>query len=351
MLVFAGGGTECRHVFGKARAAPAQPRGEETGPYTVVEADAVGHLRYVCADQLAEVGDLVYEADLGGQEGVCSVLDHLRARQVRGYERYCDLGTGVPFRGEALLHYRGVQGSKGVEGLPGVRPHHHAIREEGVVDGAALPQKLWVGSYPELGSLAARLFYAITDQRGNVVGASHRYRALVDDDQRVLAGRRCAERAAYRTRHVGHVREVRRSVAALWRADGHEEDVRPSYDLIQPLGAGKSEPSCAPGYELLQARLVEGDLSLSEVFHSLVIVVQAYHLVPDVSQAGARGKPDVTRANDTHLRLLHAIYVPLHALGSRPDVHNRDVTGRRNTRLAEISGAYFSGLVRLATAF
>src|SRR5215218_7618335 len=248
VLVLAGCGPQGGHVFGEARPAPTEPRGEEAGPYAVVEADAVGNLGDLGTDQLAEVGDLVYEADLGRKEGVGCVLDHLGTCDVRRHERNCDLGAGIPFRGEALLHYRGVEGPEDVESLPGVRTHHHTVGEEGVVDGAAFPQELRVGGDPELCALASRLVYALADQRGDVVGATHRHRALVCYDERKLARCRLAERPPYRAGHIGHVREVGRSVTALRRTDGYDEDVRPSYDLGQSLGAGKSEPSCALGY-------------------------------------------------------------------------------------------------------
>jgi hypothetical protein len=88
------------------------------------------------------------------------------------------------------------------------------------------------------------------DQRGDVVGATDRHRALVYNEERKLARCRPGERAPYRAGHVGHVREVGRSVTALRRADDYEEDVRPSYDLGKPLGAGKLEPPCALGDEL-----------------------------------------------------------------------------------------------------
>src|SRR5687767_7943290 len=86
VLVLSGDRAQSGYVLGETRPAPADTRREEARAYALVEADAVGHLRDVRPDQLAEVGDLVDEADLGGQEGVGGVLDHLRARQVGGDE-------------------------------------------------------------------------------------------------------------------------------------------------------------------------------------------------------------------------------------------------------------------------
>ena len=64
-----------------------------------VEAHALRDLEHVGAGLLADVGDLVDERDLGGQEGVGRELDHLGARDVgadeRGVERLVQLDDGV----------------------------------------------------------------------------------------------------------------------------------------------------------------------------------------------------------------------------------------------------------------
>jgi hypothetical protein len=151
--------------------------------------------------------------------------------------------------------------------------------------------------------------------------------------------------AAYSARYVSHVREVSRSVTALRRADGYEEDVNLSYDLGESLGAGKVESSCALGDELLEAGLVERDPSLFEACQPFLVVVQACHTVSDIGKTRPRRQPDVARSNDTHSKVLHETRFPLHAFGSKPTVHNRDITGRRNTRLASTAGPYASGLV------
>ena len=53
----------------------------------VVEAHARGDLDHVRAGLLADVGDLVDEGDLRGQERVGGELDHLGALDVRAHER------------------------------------------------------------------------------------------------------------------------------------------------------------------------------------------------------------------------------------------------------------------------
>ena len=50
---------------------------QEFAADAVVEADAARHVLHVGADLLAQVGDLVDEGDLGGEEGVGGVFDQL----------------------------------------------------------------------------------------------------------------------------------------------------------------------------------------------------------------------------------------------------------------------------------
>ena len=72
-----------QQVLGKAGAAVAGTGVEELRADAVVEADAVRHLLHVGAGLLAQVGDLVDEGDLGGQEGVGGILDELGAAALR----------------------------------------------------------------------------------------------------------------------------------------------------------------------------------------------------------------------------------------------------------------------------
>ena len=48
---------------------------QEFAADAVVEADAAGNLLDVAADLLAQIGDLVDEGDLGGEERVRSIFD------------------------------------------------------------------------------------------------------------------------------------------------------------------------------------------------------------------------------------------------------------------------------------
>ena len=77
-------------VLGEARAAPADARAQEVRPEPVIEADPFGDVLDVGADELADVGDLVDEADARDEERVRRELDHLRGVDVRAHDRRVD---------------------------------------------------------------------------------------------------------------------------------------------------------------------------------------------------------------------------------------------------------------------
>ncbi len=62
-------------VLGKARSAEARPGMQELAADAAVEPDAARHVLDVGADLLAQIGDLVDEGDLGGEEAVGGVFD------------------------------------------------------------------------------------------------------------------------------------------------------------------------------------------------------------------------------------------------------------------------------------
>ena len=64
-------------VLGEARAAVAGPGMQELAADAAVEADAARHVLHVGADLLAQIGDLVDEGDLGGEEAVGRVFGQL----------------------------------------------------------------------------------------------------------------------------------------------------------------------------------------------------------------------------------------------------------------------------------
>ena len=86
-------------VFPEAAAPQADARAQEVRAEPVVEPDAARDVDDVGADELADVRDLVDEADTRRQEGVRGELDHLRRVHVGAYDRGRRFPGGARRRG------------------------------------------------------------------------------------------------------------------------------------------------------------------------------------------------------------------------------------------------------------
>src|SRR4030081_2509423 len=91
-----------RTSFGKQEPPKASPGMKKLRADAVVEADAARDLLHIGADALAEVGDLVDEGDLGGEERIGGIFDELRGaaagvedRRLVEVERAVDLGRDL----------------------------------------------------------------------------------------------------------------------------------------------------------------------------------------------------------------------------------------------------------------
>jgi hypothetical protein len=185
VAVAVGRGHDGAGVLAEAGAAPADAGVEEARADALVEADRAGDLGDVGAHALGEAGELVDEADLGGQERVGGVLGELGAGGAGGDEA----GQRVALRArrgrrrlEGLLQDRGVQLAQHGDRLGLVGADHDAVRVEAVVDGAALGEELGVAGHPHGGRDAA-LHERPLDDAAHVLAAADRDRALVDHRQ------------------------------------------------------------------------------------------------------------------------------------------------------------------------
>jgi hypothetical protein len=96
------------HVLGKAAAAVAGAGVEEVIADARVAADAAAHRLDVGAQALGQAGDLVHEADLGGQHGVGGVLGQLGASHVHHHD-----AVVVAVEGRVQLAQLGLGGAAG----------------------------------------------------------------------------------------------------------------------------------------------------------------------------------------------------------------------------------------------
>ena len=122
---------ELAEVLAEAGATPTGPCVEEAPSDAGIHPDGIGDVPCVRTDKLADVGDLVREADLQGEKGVGRVLDRFRGREAGAYERR---PGSRPAAFEALIEDRSIHVLERLEGLGVVAAEHDAIRMEVVVD-------------------------------------------------------------------------------------------------------------------------------------------------------------------------------------------------------------------------
>ena len=262
-------------VLREARAAPADSGPQEVRPEPVIEPDPLGDLDHVGAGRLADVGDLVDEADPRHQERVRCQLDHLGRCDIRAHDR----------RFERL-----VERGHGLAVGPGERADDHTVGPHEVLDGAALGQELRVRHVADVGQTARveRLAHLLTGPDGH--GALHHQ-----------------QRALFLLRklfdHVPDGREV--GVAGVGRrrpdADEHQRRRR---EVGRVEREGQSLPTALE--QLGEPRLVEGDPAGLQRLYPLGDDVPDDHLVPEVGEASAGHDADPAGAEDPNCRLFHA---------------------------------------------
>ena len=270
-------------VSGEAGTTIPDPGVEEIRADPLVVAHPDGHLPHVGTQRLADVGDLVDEADAGGQEGVRGVLDHLRRAQVGDH-------NGRPQGQVELGHLLGRLAVQGAQ--------HDAVGVHEVVDGRTLPQELGIGDDAE----GDRLGLVLPDDVGHPVARAHGNGGLVDDDHRMV-------------HHLGdgtgghpHVAQIGLPIHALRRPHGDEDELRLPQRLL--VGGGEGEPACfdvTPDH-LLQPGLVDGHDPPFEPFDPFLVDVQTDDPIAQIGQARPGHQANVTDAN--YGDLLHRTIPP-----------------------------------------
>ena len=261
-------------VLGKARAAVAGARIDEVPANARVRTNALAHHFHIGAHPLGHVGDLVHEADLGGQHGVGGVLGQLGRWHVHHHVAL------------AVAHERAVETAQGLDGFRLLRTDHDPVRMHAVGHRRTLLQELRVGDHIE------RHFDAPGSQlRGNCRThpgrSAHRHRGLVHDDRRLL------QVLADGARHLQHMAEIRAAVLVGRRADGDEDD----FLIGHPFGRIGSETQAPAGkvgaHQRLQAGLVDRDLALFQTLDLVRVHIDAGDLVADLGQTRTRHQTDI----------------------------------------------------------
>ena len=200
-------------VFREAGAAVAAARVKKLASDACVAADSLADHVHVRSDDFAQVGDVVHEADAGGEHAVRGVFGHLG----RG-----DVHEDYP---EIVQQEGAVQPTHQLFRALALDSDHYAVGAHEVFDGAAFFQKLGIGSHVEFdfGSPAGEL---LPHDLLNPARRAYRNGAL-GDQQRIFLDCR-----AERPRHFEHVAQI--GVAVLVRRGSESNFVHHDNEECRP---------------------------------------------------------------------------------------------------------------------
>ena len=227
---------------------------------------------------LAEVGDRVHERDLGREERVRRVLDHLGRRRVGDEHRRVD----------RPVQLADPHGHRGI-----VTPDDHAVRLEEVAHGGALAQELGVRRDADL------LDRARPPRRGCAAPARVEPTGIVDLLITTVPGR---STGAISRATVLDEREVGRAVvapAASGRRGTRTRRCSPRSARRRRTSAGGTRGPRRRSAGSPSSRI--GISPLDSAADPFRVDVGARHPVAEVGQAGRRGQPDVAGADDRNI--------------------------------------------------
>jgi hypothetical protein len=232
------------------------------------------------ADSLAQVGDLVDEGDLGGEERVRRVLGQLGGapagvedRRLIEIERPIDLGH----------HLLGALVGQADDDAVGMLE---------VLDRGALAQELGIGDDRDVG-----VGPCLADDSLDLVAGADRHGRLGDHHGKTL------QRGRDLARGRVHVGEVGVAVAAPRRRADRDEHRVGGGD--RRLESGREiEPPAAHVVldQAIEIGLVDRDLALAQRLDLLRVLVDAGHVMAEVGEARARDEADIAGADhgDAH---------------------------------------------------
>ena len=288
--LLAGGSSDRSGVFRETAAAPAQTAAEEPRADPVIEPDGVGDLVGVDAVLLADISDIVNEADLGRKEAVVGVLDHL-----------CLLDAGVDDWRAGLLN-QGVEDI--VEHLAGglaIGSENDLVGIEKVVDGGSFAEELGVHRHMKV--FAERLPRGGFEDRGQRLSRRRRDdRALGSDDVvTVFRLQGFAERFGGRL-------DDRGVDAAVLACGGRQREEREFGIEDGVVLGGRGEPVAAVGrQQVVESRFVDRRLTGVDRLNDLRVDVDVDDLVIQIGETGCDGGSDVAAPDNTDSHCLSTV--------------------------------------------
>ena len=252
---------------------------QELAADAVVQAHAARHVIHVGAGALAQIGDLVDEGDLGGEEGVGRVFDQLR-------------GAAADIK-----HRRGVQIKRPVDfGHHGARrfivaADDDAVRVLEIVDRRAFAQEFRVGDDVHVGFRP----HVAQDALDLVAGAD-RHGRFGHHHRRGRQKRRDLAHGAIDVAQIGV------TIAAARRRADRDEDRVGLVDAVGPGGKRKPLLRHVGRHEIGEARLEDRNFAAPERSDPAGILVDAGDVMPEIGETSSRDKADITGADhgDAH---------------------------------------------------
>src|SRR5438309_1783110 len=230
----------------------------------------------VGSDRLSEVGYLVHEAKLRGEESVGGVLSELGAAGAHPNHRHDPRCGPVAAEEIFALDDAAVEPLNEIAGL--LRSaDDDAVWEQCVVHGTSLTQELWVGDDPLVPQGTVLKTVARTDRNGRA-----------QEYERALLGER-----AYLDRRVVDLGEVGTSVVAHRRADRHDDDVGE-----RDIAGIADEPDPHLFQQLCESRFLQRILAVAPALESRSITLHAGDAMTQVGEHDRRDGSDVSRSHD-----------------------------------------------------
>ena len=263
---------EERDVLREARAAVADARAQEVRPEPVVEPDGLRDRLDVRADELADVGNLVDEADARREERVRRELHHLRRGDVHVHDRRVERRMQL-FDASAVLRIE--------------RADHDPVGMQEVVQRGALREELRVRHVADV-CKAARV-----ERRAHFLAGADGNGALHDE-------RRVAADMCQLVDHRPHGGEICVAAVCRRRADGDVEELC-AVDRVAHARR-KRKPFCVACHDLVQTRLEDRHDTRAELLDSLRHDVAHDDVVPELGEAHPCNEPYVTSPEDADSR-------------------------------------------------
>ena len=275
VITVAGGAGQGLDVFREAGAAVTAAGIDEVVADTGVGTDTAAHFLDIRAQALGQVGHFVHEADLGGQHGVGGVLGQLGGT---------DIHEDHPV---VAAVERVVNFAQQVGGLFAVGAHHNPVRLHEVVDGRPFFQEFRVGDHIKI-QLQAAVVQLGTNRGFHLVARANRYGGFVHHHLVII------HVLADGLGHGQHVLQVGRAVFVRRCAHGDELQGAVLDGFLGIGGKGQAAGFNRMLHDVIQARLVNGDLAVLQLFDFALVDIHAQHVVPHVRQAGTRHQANIT---------------------------------------------------------